>query len=196
MSPLLEASLGYLAQGGAVMVPLVLGTFALYYALGYRLLRLRRGGRGALPQRIARLRDPRQAPHGLLDRAVSAALGAAVGGPAERKLRLQAALAPLQAGLGRGAVLARTIVVIAPLLGLLGTVSGMIEMFASLGDQTFYAQHGGIAQGIAQALFTTQLGLAIAIPGYLLTRLLDRREAHLRDELERLAHLLGREAAA
>ena len=191
----LRAALDYLAQGGAVMLPLIAATFVLYYALGFRLLRLRRGRGGDLAQRLAHLRSA-AAPRGGLDRAIAAALGACHGAAPTRELRLRAALAPHLERFSAGANLARTIVVIAPLLGLLGTVSGMIEMFASLGDQTFYAQHGGIAQGIAKALFTTQLGLAIAIPGYLLTRLLDRREEGLRSELERLEHVLVREVAA
>ena len=83
----------------------------------------------------------------------------------------------LQGRPGRGAALGRTIVAVAPLLGLLGTVSGMIEMFESLGTGTFTSQEGGIAGGIAKALFTTQLGLGVAIPGFVATRLLDRLAA-------------------
>ncbi|MDZ7829411.1 MAG: MotA/TolQ/ExbB proton channel family protein [Halofilum sp. (in: g-proteobacteria)] len=41
----------------------------------------------------------------------------------------------------------------------------MIETFESLGDMSLFSQSGGIAGGISQALFTTQLGLAVAIPG-------------------------------
>lgn len=84
----------------------------------------------------------------------------------------------------RGAALGRTIVAVAPLLGLLGTVSGMIEMFDSLGSSTFTSQDGGIAGGIAEALFTTQLGLGVAIPGYFATRLLDRRATKLMAQLQ------------
>ena len=93
--------------------------------------------------------------------------------------------------LSRGATLARTIVVIAPLLGLLGTVNGMIELFDSLGSGTVYSQGGGIAQGIAEALFTTQLGLAVAIPGFFVSRMLERREEQLLSELEQAKGLLG-----
>lgn len=194
MSELWRTAEGYLAQGGPVMVPLTLLTFVLYYGAGARLVRLLRGGRGNLPERIARLKKPSEAPRGFLDCAIRAALSALGRREeprlSEQRLQVQAALAPLAAQLGFAGSLTRTIVVVAPLLGLLGTVGGMIEMFDSLGNQTFYAQHGGIAQGISKALFTTQLGLAIAIPGYFLTRLTDRREAALRDDLERVEHLL------
>lgn len=71
---------------------------------------------------------------------------------------------------------AGTIVQIAPLLGLLGTVSGMIMTFESLRFQNV----GGapFAAGISKALYTTEFGLLVAIPGvyfgFLLGRMVDR----------------------
>jgi biopolymer transport protein ExbB len=73
----------------------------------------------------------------------------------------------------------RSIVVVAPLLGLLGTVIGMIETFESLQDSALFSQSGGIAGGISQALITTQMGLVVAIPGLLLGKKLDRKEESL-----------------
>jgi biopolymer transport protein ExbB len=54
----------------------------------------------------------------------------------------------------------------APLLGLFGTVTGMLATFDALasgtgGEQTM----GAIAKGIAEALITTEAGLAVALPG-------------------------------
>lgn len=75
----------------------------------------------------------------------------------------------------------RTLCATAPMLGLLGTVSGMIQTFDALGAA------GGkeeVAAGISQALLTTELGLALAIPGLLLGRLLDGRQARLARELD------------
>ena len=60
-----------------------------------------------------------------------------------------------------------------------------------LGSGTVYSQGGGIAQGIAEALFTTQLGLAVAIPGFFVSRMLERREEQLLSELEQTQGLLG-----
>ena len=67
----------------------------------------------------------------------------------------------------------------APLVGLLGTVIGMIETFDSLADAALYTQNGGIAAGISQALLTTQMGLVIAIPGLLAGKFLKRWENKL-----------------
>jgi biopolymer transport protein ExbB len=54
-----------------------------------------------------------------------------------------------------------TIITIAPLLGLLGTASGLVRIFQGLGDNS---DHLAIARGIAEALTTTIFGLAIAVP--------------------------------
>ena len=84
--------------------------------------------------------------------------------------------------LDSGRQMIRSIVIVAPLLGLLGTVMGMIETFSSLQTQTLHAQGGGIAGGIGQALVTTQMGLMVAIPGLLIGRQLDRKQEILEDQ--------------
>ncbi len=66
----------------------------------------------------------------------------------------------------------KAIVTCAPLLGLLGTVIGMIETFESLADQALFGPQGGIAGGIAQALVTTQMGLVIALLGLVMGKYL------------------------
>ena len=66
--------------------------------------------------------------------------------------------------------LARSVVIVAPLAGLLGTVSGMIETFDALADMTLFSQSGGIAGGISQALITTMAGLTVGIPALIAYR--------------------------
>ena len=53
---------------------------------------------------------------------------------------------------------------LAPMLGLLGTVQGMIYAFATLATEAGGAQQAMLALNISQALFTTAAGLAIAVP--------------------------------
>jgi len=52
----------------------------------------------------------------------------------------------------------------APLLGLLGTVSGMVKTFESLAARTDGKSMGGLARGISEVLVATESGLAVAIP--------------------------------
>jgi biopolymer transport protein ExbB len=66
--------------------------------------------------------------------------------------------------LERGLVVLEVIVGIAPLIGLIGTVSGLIHVFASLGLSAGAADAKRIALGISEALSTTIFGLGIAVP--------------------------------
>lgn len=72
----------------------------------------------------------------------------------------KAALSELRIGL-RALELVMTI---APLLGLLGTVLGMIEAFQTLQDSGAQANPADLAGGIWEALLTTAAGMAVAIP--------------------------------
>lgn len=65
--------------------------------------------------------------------------------------------------LERGLVVLEIVVGIAPLLGLVGTVHGLITLFGDLGT-TGLAENSVLAKGIAIALNTTLMGLLIAIP--------------------------------
>lgn len=56
-----------------------------------------------------------------------------------------------------------TIITAAPLLGILGTVLGIIQSFNLLGDQSSLTDPRMVSGGIAQALLTTALGLVIAL---------------------------------
>ena len=75
-----------------------------------------------------------------------------------------------------------TIATISPLLGLLGTVSGMIKSFNAIGIQGMHSQM--LASGISEALITTAAGLSIGIPVYIAYRFLIARSDYLLSEME------------
>lgn len=189
----------YVEQGGIVMWPLLFGTVFLWFGLGYRAVVLRRGSR--LPLRDVLKQTAVESNKGDIHGFVDAAANIGWQIRRERKgnisRHLHDALFPIHEQMAKYRAMIRTIVIVAPLLGLLGTVSGMIEMFDSLGSQTFYSQTGGIANGISQALFTTQFGLVVAIPGMIIGRLLDRHERSMRDEIMQIGEYLnsGEQAA-
>jgi biopolymer transport protein ExbB len=56
---------------------------------------------------------------------------------------------------------------IAPMLGLMGTVTGMVAAFASLGSASGAAKQAQLAMNISQALYTTAFGLLISVPAIL-----------------------------
>ena len=70
---------------------------------------------------------------------------------------------------------------IAPLLGLLGTLSGLVGIFASVGVDPV-----AVARGIAEALNTTIVGLAVAVPSLISFNYLQRRIEMMAVELESL----------
>lgn len=66
-------------------------------------------------------------------------------------------------GLEKGLSILETTAAIAPLLGLLGTVIGMVQVFSVIQDQGV-GQTAALSGGISQALLTTVAGLFIGIP--------------------------------
>lgn len=186
----------YVQSGGAVMVPLVFATLILWYFLGYRAATLRRGSVLDLRRLVAQAKRGLPArPKGIMDRAalagvrVSTKYRARLDRGAMRRA-LDDAFGHSERELRKGRVIVQTVVAIAPLAGLLGTVTGMIETFDSLADAALFTQSGGIAGGISQALLTTQMGLSVAVPGLIAGRVLDKRQNNLMRELEQLKDLL------
>ncbi len=74
----------------------------------------------------------------------------------------------------RGLVFLEIIVGVAPLLGLLGTALGMIDVFANIAIEG-PGRAEALSQGIAEALITTVLGLAIGIPALIAHTLFSHR---------------------
>ncbi len=192
LSGLSQQLVTYFEVGGFVMPPLFLATFVMWFAIGLRWAHLRRGSKHSVRELVRRYRRPqgRHAPVGLIDSAVAKALAVAERRPPDLRLWLDDSLAKFERQTKHHRALITSIVATAPVLGLLGTVTGMIETFDALGDMTLFSQSGGIAGGISQALFTTQMGLGIAIPGLIVSRLLDRRALRLRTELAQIKDVL------
>ncbi len=78
----------------------------------------------------------------------------------------------------------RVLVNIAPLLGLLGTVIGMMSTFAAIG-LFGTGDPRALSGGISQALLTTQAGLCVALPGMFGRIWIERLETRIRADLER-----------
>lgn len=90
------------------------------------------------------------------------------------------------AAMGRGIRLLELIGMIAPLLGLLGTVLGMIQSFRSLELAQGAANASILAGGIWQALLTTAAGLIVAIPAVVGAAILQARVEAGTREMERV----------
>ena len=80
----------------------------------------------------------------------------------------------------------QTLVALCPLLGLLGTVLGMIEVFRVVSSAGI-GQAQSLAGGISQAMITTATGLTIAIPALVAYNAFSDRANALILEMEKLA---------
>lgn len=89
-----------------------------------------------------------------------------VRGPAEIRSRFDEVRNRLLRHTERRIKFANIIVGTAPLTGLLGTVAGMLTTFHGLSSGVGGGTVDTIAQGISEALITTEIGLVIAIPAY------------------------------
>lgn len=190
---LLDEFIGYIVSGGYVMPPLIMATLLLWYALGYRFAIMRRAGHTRSVRRIVESYQKgkwRQA-NNIIEEAVVEAFRLRDENVKPLRRYLDTAYSDLESELKRYEVLVKTIVSITPLLGLLGTVGGMIETFDSLRDMELFSQSGGIAGGISQALITTQFGLAIAIPGLLVHGFLNRKKVRIEMDLAQIKDIVS-----
>lgn len=177
--------------GGVVMFPLVLCTLLLWYGVGYRFWVMKDPELMGIRDMVEFYQVHHDKPtRNIVARAVKQGIGLKKKGVINLRRHLDAAFYDYEREIVKFASLTRVVVLVAPLLGLLGTVTGMIETFQSLSTMTLHSQSGGIAGGIAEALFTTQMGLTVAVPGVLANSILNRRQQQIAQDLSQVKDLL------
>ena len=91
----------------------------------------------------------------------------------------------IERALGRGLWVLETIVTAAPLLGLLGTITGMMDAFNLIGSKGL-VDPKGVTSGVAEALIATALGLLIALVALFGYNFFSRLQSRTLDEMERI----------
>lgn len=86
----------------------------------------------------------------------------------------------------RQLLVVNTLVAAAPLCGLLGTVTGILGMFSALARGGGKAGMTGVANGMQEALITTQTGLTIALPGLFIALVVKGKRDEIASTLARL----------
>lgn len=176
-------AIGIWSAGGWAMIAIAAIALVMF-GLGMHIhLRLREKGFHAVPEKTWRrwIQHPgeRRGPIGELLGFVSGSRSVAENTETFRHLRTTETL-PFE----RDLRVMKICVSAAPLVGLLGTVTGMLATFGALssgsgGEKTM----GLVAEGISEALITTETGLVIALPGlffqYQLARKFDQYKAFL-----------------
>lgn len=178
-----QRAIGIWSAGGWAMVPIA-GVAAVMFGVGTSLwLRGRATGFRSVPEKVWRLwiehPNYREGRIGELLDVVTRATTLADSASTFAGVRANE-LAPF----ARDLRVMKICVAVGPLLGLLGTVTGMLSTFGALGsgsggEQTMAA----VARGISEALITTETGLVVALPGmffhYQMARTRDRYAAFL-----------------
>ena len=188
-----EGFFDYMASGGFVMWPLFFAAMFLWFGLGYRFHTLKRGSQKSVRTIIRKYDEKKRTKVvGIIDSAIQdgMAIVSEFGRTKTSRKLIDDKFYEYEVAIRKYSKMVMTLVAIAPLVGLLGTVVGMIETFDSLASASLFSQSGGIAGGISQALFTTQLGLVVAVPGVIIGRLLDRRSHVMEVELEQIKDIL------
>ncbi len=172
-----SALLDYFVRGGSWMWALLICSVVALAVIIYKIVNLYLAGRGAqaLVEEVASLVEEGrtdEAGHRLTasSAAVAPVLRAilqASDRPGETPLEAaQAAGATELAALEAGLPVLSTIANVSPLIGFLGTVSGMIRAFTAIA-QAGLGEPGVVAAGIGEALITTASGLIVAIPCFI-----------------------------
>ena len=172
---IVDVVLGFFSRGGLFMWPLLVCSIVSVTIMILRGLALRRRivmpsaieaeiermAPGESPERLSRLvyHDPSS-----LARITRVALQHLRGPRSENVEVVQTRARHEMVRLERGLIILEIIVGIAPLLGLIGAVSGLVHVFSNLGLSSGSSDTRQIALGIAEALNATVFGLSIAVP--------------------------------
>jgi len=187
----------YMRAGGVVMLPLAAVSLVMWLLIVDRALFFRRLRQKNMSAQTAwehvnagRMPDSKQY-RGAVSLLVARFLLRRSGDRDLDRFILDETVMSLNRSLGAYLAVIGALAVIAPLLGLLGTVTGMIATFdvlAIFGTGNAKAMAGGISE----ALITTQTGLLVAIPGLYLKGFLDRRARNLQRRISVVGYYLRR----
>ena len=186
---ILEKTYKYLSLGGPIMIPIILTSLFMWILIIERLTYFRQKDDIALDQ-ILKGNFP-YVSKGVRSRVVTSFLKECTGRKEIDRNILEQCVMREKPAIRRHLTTISILAAIAPLLGLLGTVMGMITTFnviAIFGTGNAKA----MANGISEALITTQSGLTVAIPGLFMSNFLNRQANRLENGLDRMVMELKR----
>jgi biopolymer transport protein ExbB len=194
---MLDSFLSFFIQGGIFMAPLVLCSVLAVTIMLERGVALRRQliikpnlARAIIDLRYGEdttlIEQLSSGEETTLSRLVSSCLQHMPWPKAENMEALQTRARAEVVAMERGLVILEICVGIGPLLGLLGTINGLITIFAQAKEQGLATQGVFIASGISEALHCTVAGLVVAIPSLIAFSIFSRRVENFAVELESL----------
>jgi biopolymer transport protein ExbB len=197
-------SYDFLCKGGPVMAPLIVSSIISVAVLIERIVTIRRAASvdsetlmEQIEKRLARGEAKLalglcESVGGFVGTILAAALRCRYLEPQAMERAMQEAASRQTPELHRRLSILDTIITIAPLLGLLGTVTGMIRSFHVISTKQGMSAPTAITGGVAEALIATATGLAIAIGTLIGYNYLNERVSRLVSDGEAKAnHLLN-----
>ncbi|MBD3349055.1 MAG: MotA/TolQ/ExbB proton channel family protein [Candidatus Eisenbacteria bacterium] len=196
MIEILARTYEYLQQGGWIMIPLATASVVLWTMMLERIsfLRSLRNNDVTVEEAIALVRSRREHQvegEGLRARVLRNFLARRSGFPRLDIDILRECVMRERKGLGKFLAMIGALVAVAPLMGLLGTVLGMIETFQVI-SLFGTGNANAMANGISIALITTEAGLLVAVPGLVLSGMLFQQATRLETRLEEDSVILTR----
>lgn len=187
----------YLVVGGPVMIPLMIVSVVMWALIINRVIFFRRLYRKNMSRKTAseyvktgEFPDTKKY-RGAIALLVTGFLRSRSGRTGVDRFILDETVIVIVSSLDRQLGLIGVLAALAPLLGLLGTVTGMIATFdiiSIFGTGNARAMAGGISE----ALITTQTGLLVAIPGLYMSNFLNRRAENLKQRIASVGIYLRR----
>jgi biopolymer transport protein ExbB len=178
----------YFQQGGPVMVPIVMLSVLIWGLIVERLLFFHRLEKSEcketkVPLELNGRPLPPASATGLCAPVIRALIRHGSGEAETDRRILDRYVLSQKNRLQRSSAVLAALATAAPLLGLFGTVSGMINTFEAI---TFFGTGNvkALAAGISEALVTTQSGLLVGIPGLFMARLIQQRARRLNNRLD------------
>ena len=177
-------------SGGWVMIPLVFLAFIIFFSSMELVLFFRRGNHNKISEGVYEdwIDNPSKG-QGHVGEIISYIKEESAGDPDEvrnRFVEISSASIPV---VDARLMFLNILVTVSPLIGLLGTVIGMLSTFKALSSGSGKTIDL-VAEGISEALITTQTGLVIAIPGYLLVSHIQKKRNQYAAFLVRLESLM------
>ncbi|MFH2093757.1 MAG: MotA/TolQ/ExbB proton channel family protein [Pseudomonadota bacterium] len=186
----------YMQAGGVVMIPILVISFFMWTLIINRLLFLHRLyikniSRNMAGQLVKANQQPDEKYRGINSLLVRQFLAARSHDPVLDSFILDETVVRLVLSLDTHLGAIRVMAGVAPLLGLLGTVIGMMETFDVI---TIFGTGNAkaMAGGISVALITTQTGLMVSIPGLYMSGFLTKRANNLKYKIAATGMYLNR----
>ena len=201
--------LSMVQSGGPMLLPLGVCSFLLFLFVFERSISLRTGRvipRPFVRRFVEQLQDGELDSHTALDRCeennspIAQVFAAGVKKWDRSAVEVEQAIIDsgerIGAGLRKYLRLFNGIATISPLLGLLGTVTGMISAFNTIASADAMGKPELLASGISQALLTTAAGLSVAIPAFVAYLYFSSRVDRLLTEIDDYGQVVVNEIAA